>query len=217
MAAYAALLCKDTGFLVSPPYRVANFRSRARRAKDGSFFSCLFLSFFYIHLDFSFLAPLEPRSKGFRWVTSVIFVRNYLCECCTMEIFNLFISYSFDNRFMAIVKIGAWSRALGHFNLRKRFFESNTFSLSIHETTFFVVKNITYAFPPIYYGIILEIIAHLVKLFNKNHRFDPNIYLSNVRKPAIHLIRNRSLTSRELFSSRDDFLRRIPRFEYELG
>lgn len=38
-----------------------------------------------------------------------------------MEIFNLFISYSFDNRFMAIVKIGAWSRALGHFNLHKRF------------------------------------------------------------------------------------------------
>lgn len=134
-----------------------------------------------------------------------------------MEIFNLFISYSFDNRFMAIVKIGAWSPALGHFNLHKRFFESNTFSLSMHQTTFFVVKNITYAFPPIYYGIILEIIAHLVKLFNKNHRLDPNIYPSNVRKPAIYLIRNRSLTGRELFSSRDDFLRRIPRFEYELG
>lgn len=78
MAAYATLLCKDTGFLVSPPYRVANFRSRGSLAKDGSFFSCLFLSFFYIHLNFSFLAPLEPRSKGFRWVTSVIYFRSQL-------------------------------------------------------------------------------------------------------------------------------------------
>lgn len=123
-----------------------------------------------------------------------------------MEIFNLFISYSFDNRFMAIVKIRACSPALGHFNLHKRFhIKQRSSSLKILRIPFHR------------FGIILEIIAHLVKLFNKNHRLDPNIYPSNVRKPAIYLIRNRSLTGRELFSSRDDFLRRIPRFEYELG
>lgn len=60
--------------------------------KDGNFFFFFLMVPFFPFIFVFFLdslpfscSLLELRSKGFWWVTSVIFVCNYLCKCCSHE------------------------------------------------------------------------------------------------------------------------------------